>query len=48
MTILMVSGMHGDEFIGPHTLLYAYPHLRAHKIIYFPMANPSGFIKGTR
>jgi predicted deacylase len=40
--------MHGDEFIGPHTLLYAYKHLKADKIIYFPVANPSGFAQGKR
>jgi predicted deacylase len=40
--------MHGDEVLGPHTLLYAYQHLKAYKIVYFPMANPSGFIKNTR
>lgn len=40
--------MHGDEYLGPHTLLNAYQHLNAYKIIYFPMANPSGFARGQR
>jgi predicted deacylase len=35
--------MHGDEVIGPHALLYAYKFLKAYRIIYFPMVNPSGF-----
>lgn len=47
-TVLLVSGMHGDEFIGPLTLLYAYKHLKADRIVYFPVANPSGFAKGMR
>jgi len=44
----MVAGFHGNEYLGPHTLLYAYKHLKAAKIIYFPMANPSGFLKNQR
>lgn len=47
-TVLMVAGMHGNEHIGPHALLYGYAHLKAYKIIYFPVANPSGFQKGIR
>ena len=40
--------MHGNEFLGPHTLLYAYKHLKAYRILYFPMANPSGFNRHQR
>lgn len=46
--MLMVAGMHGNEYIGPHTLLYGYAHLKAYRIIYFPVANPSGFHQGIR
>ncbi len=35
--------MHGDEYLGPHVLLYGYKYFKADHIIYFPMANPSGF-----
>jgi predicted deacylase len=42
-TVLLVSGMHGNEYLGPHTLLYGYQHFEAAHIIYFPVANPSGF-----
>jgi predicted deacylase len=34
--------------LGPHTLLNAYKSLKGYKIIYFPVANPSGFIKHRR
>lgn len=44
-TILFVSGFHGDERLGPHTLAHGYKHFKGNHIIYFPMANPSGFIK---
>lgn len=40
--------MHGNEVLGPMTLLYAYKHLSAARIIYFPIANPSGFVKKQR
>ena len=31
--------------MGPHALLYGYQHFRGAHIIYFPLANPSGFEK---
>lgn len=44
-TILFNSGMHGNELIGPTSLLYAYPLLKPAniRIIYFPVSNPSGY-----
>ena len=47
-TVLMVSGMHGNEYLGPHVLLYGYQLFKNAHIIYFPMANPSGFEKNQR
>ena len=44
-TILLVSGFHGNEQIGPHTLIHGYKYIKGNHIIYFPMANPSAFIK---
>lgn len=43
--ILFVAGMHGNEYLGPLSLLYAIKHLEAPstRIIIFPLANPSGF-----
>ena len=46
--MLLVSGMHGNEYLGPHALLYAYKELDAARIIYFPIANPSGFSTHSR
>ena len=41
--MLLVGGMHGNEYLGPHTLLYGYKYFKARHIVYFPVANPSGF-----
>lgn len=40
--------MHGNEYIGPHTLLYGYKYFDAPHIIYFPVANPSGYARNQR
>lgn len=40
--------MHGNEILGPHTLLNSYKLLKGYKILYFPIANPSGFLKRRR
>lgn len=41
----MTSGMHGNQLIGPTTLLYLYELLKPKdiRIIYFPVCNPSGY-----
>ena len=44
----MVSGMHGNEFLGTHVLLYGFEHFKGAHIIYFPVANPSGFQRQER
>lgn len=41
--MLLVGGMHGNEYLGPLTLLNGYKYFEAHHIIYFPVANPSGY-----
>ena len=35
--------MHGNQYLGPHALLYGYKYFKANHIVYFPVANPSGF-----
>ena len=47
-TVLLVAGMHGNEYLGPHTLLYGYKHFKAARIIIFPVVNPSGFCQSKR
>lgn len=46
-TVLLVSGLEGNDKMGPELLLASYGKLTAARIIYFPLANPSGFVKGT-
>jgi predicted deacylase len=42
--------MHGNELIGPTTLLYLFPllHPQNTRILYFPICNPSGYDKKQR
>ena len=48
--MLITAGIHGNEAIGPTALLYGYPHLKPEhtRIIYLPIANPSGYTRGQR
>lgn len=49
-TVLMTAGIHGNELLGPTSLLYLYPLLKPEdiRIIYFPILNPSGYDRKTR
>jgi predicted deacylase len=51
-TICFVAGLHGDEEAGPYgvlSFLESKFHVPSHKrVILIPLANPSGFEKGTR
>lgn len=47
ITILLLSGLEGNDTIGPEVLLASYGQLTAARIIYFPLANPSGFSMAT-
>lgn len=45
-TVLFTSGFHGNEKIGPTALLYGYKFLKEktkRRLIFFPVANPSGY-----
>ena len=44
----MVGGMHGNEYLGPMAMLYGYQYFKAAHIVYFPVANPSGFSRSSR
>lgn len=48
--VLFVAGMHGNEFLGPMSVLYAVKHMRtaSTRVIIFPLANPSGFDRHQR
>lgn len=48
--VAIVAGMHGNEYIGPMSLIYALKHLESPstRIIIFPLANPSGFDHNSR
>jgi predicted deacylase len=48
--VFIVSGMHGNEYLGPTSILYAIKHLETPgtRIILFPLANPSGFDHNSR
>lgn len=48
MTILLVGGLRGDDKFSPALLLNAYKSLSAARIIYFPLANPSGYLMSTK
>lgn len=43
-TVLIVGGLRGDDVLGPTTILNLYGKIKAARIIYFPIANPSGFM----
>lgn len=45
---MLVSGLYGDQYLGPNLLLNSYQHLNVARIIFFPVANPSGFSKGEK
>jgi hypothetical protein len=47
LTVLLLSGLRGNDVLGPKVLLVAYGKLKAARIIYFPFANPSGLSMGT-
>jgi len=47
-TLLLVSGFYGGQYLGPNILLNSFGILNAAKIIYFPIANPSGWIHNSR
>ena len=43
-SVLIVSGLRGDDYLSPTVLLNLYGKVRgAARVIYFPLANPSGF-----
>lgn len=44
-TILLVAGLKGNDTLGPYLLLNSYGKVQAGRVIYFPLANPSGFAK---
>jgi predicted deacylase len=44
-TVLIVGGLRGNDFLGPTAILNLYGKVKAGKIIYFPLANPSGFMR---
>jgi hypothetical protein len=47
LTVLLLSGLRGDDAISPNILLNAYGHLNAARTIFFPLANPSGATKNS-
>jgi hypothetical protein len=48
LTVLLLAGLRGDDATSPSVLLKAYGLLKAARMIFLPLANPSGFSKGTR
>ena len=51
----LFAGIHGDEPVGPHalieviSLLHGRPELATgYQLFFYPICNPSGFVKGTR
>jgi len=47
-TVFIVAGFHGIEAIGPWIVSYAYPYLIGKHLLIMPIANPSGYVHGTR
>lgn len=43
-TVLIVGGLKGTDFLGPTAMLNLYRDVRAGKVIFFPVPNPSGFV----
>lgn len=46
-TVLIAAGMVGNDYLAANTMLNLYGHIQAARIIYLPVANPSGFVKNT-
>ncbi len=49
-TVLIVGGLKGNDYLGPSVILNLYGDLKggnAAQVIYFPIANPSGFTHNT-
>jgi len=47
-TVLLISGLQGDDSLGPDLLFNSYGKITAARIIFFPLANPSGYMQGTQ
>jgi len=44
-TVLIVAGLEGNDYLAVNSMLNIYQKINAARVIYFPLANPSGFIK---
>jgi len=44
---LVVAGLQGNDYLAANTMLNIYGQIEAARVIYFAVANPSGFIKNT-
>lgn len=44
ITVLIISGFHGDERLGPLIVTESFPYLNGRHMLFMPVVNPSGFI----
>ena len=44
-TVLIVAGLKGNDYLAVNSMLNVYGKIDAARVVYFPLANPSGFIK---
>ena len=48
VSILLVSGMRGDDIIGPDLIIQSYQLFEARRIIFVPYLNPSAFVNNRK